>query len=84
MLVSYSCPSGLVDSAQNLKESTQASRPGAADGSLAGENVTETGPSERRGITYEVTLDVNSLISKHQIGKFSLDFSGISSLLDGK
>ncbi len=40
-----------VDSAQNLKVSTRASRPGAADGSepmdksLAGENLTKNGPS---------------------------------------
>ncbi len=57
-----------VDSTQNLKVSTRASRPGAADGSgpmdksLAGENVSENGPSVWRGIVYEV--DVN--ISKHQ------------------
>ncbi len=49
--------SGPVDSAQNLKESTHASRPGAVDGSgpmdksLAGEKVPETGPSVGRGKT---------------------------------
>ncbi len=60
--------------AQNLEVSTQASRPGAADGcgpmdkSLAGENVTETGPSVWRGIVYEV--DVNSLSANIKLVSF--------------
>ncbi len=66
--------SGPVDSAQNLKMSTQASRRGAADGSgpmdksLAGENLTETGPSVRRGIVYDV--DVNSLSANVKLVSF--------------
>jgi len=62
---SYGIASGPVDSAQNLEVSTQTSRPGVADGSgpvdksLAGENLTENGPSVWRGIVYEV--DANSL-----------------------
>ncbi len=73
--------SHLDDSAQNLAVSTQASRPRVADGagpmgkSLSGENSSEIGPRVWRGIVYEV--DVN--ISKFQIGKFSLDFSEVSS-----
>jgi len=66
--------SGPVDSAQNPAVSTQASRPGAADGSgpmvksLAGEHFTETGPSIWRGIVYEI--DVNSISANVKLVSF--------------
>lgn len=65
VITSVAC--GPADSAQSLKASTQASKPGAADGSgpmdksLAGENFTETGPSVWRRIVYAV--DVNQQTS---------------------
>ncbi len=54
--------------------STRAYRLGAADGSgpmdkaLAGENLTETGPSVWRGIVYEV--DVNGLLANVKLVSF--------------